>query len=96
MRTMYYVGFCSFCGDAVGIRICASQQHAVFMCDECNAVWTNAELKGEPVFPDLRAFLCPHCDDTLAAPNGHWATSEEVEERALTTFVVGTSGTITR
>ena len=49
--TMYYVGFCRICGTGpLGLRRCGQCGKVVVLCDECDAIWTTADLTSKPRF----------------------------------------------
>ena len=86
---MQVVGQCSFCGTGgVGVRICSAQQHAIFLCDECNSAWLDADLSGETLFPPDPDGPCPICGSSLFASPAHWAAIAEVKDRRLGAFVI--------
>jgi hypothetical protein len=87
---MFYVGFCPVCeGGAVGIRICGSVKHAIFLCDECDALWTKPDLEDDAAFPEQPHLPCPHCGTSLWEQPAHWASREDVATFGLQESVQG-------
>jgi hypothetical protein len=76
-----------------GIRICgltpaesASQQrgdsiHGLVVCDECEAIWLDPDVKSDHVYPNPTDSACPICCQPLWGPTSRWANDEDV--RAL-------------
>jgi len=78
---MYYIGFCSSCGEGVlGVRACA-QGDIVAMCDECDAVWVSPALVDAPIFPQQPDLPCSYCQQTLLHVPAHWATLDELTQQ---------------
>lgn len=87
---MYYAGICSFCEQgALGIRICSSENHALILCDECDAVWKSTDLSEKPVFPAQPDLPCPCCSGNLMVPPAHWASFGEIYQRGWISWVTG-------
>lgn len=80
---MLYVGFCRVCKTGpLGLRVCGSCDELVILCDECDAVWTVADVTEAPSFTDDPALPCPHCGGSLVEPPSHWADPAEVDKTA--------------
>ncbi len=88
------IDFCPICGGGLcGIRICGltpadseSQQrgdsiHGLVVCDECEAIWLDPDVKSDHVYPNPADSACPICCQPLWGPNSRWATEDDV--RAL-------------
>ena len=89
---MHYVGFCSVCEEgSLGIRVCASGDHSVVLCDECDALWTSPDLKSKPQFPEQPKLPCPECGSSLVEPPSHWATKKEVKAAGWSDTVKGSA-----
>lgn len=87
---MLYVGFCPVCETGpLGIRMCASGDHAVVMCDECDAVFADPESLAKAYYPDQPDLPCPICNTSLRDPASHWADDEEVARAGWTDAVAG-------
>ncbi len=87
---MYHAGSCPVCGDGLlGMRVCGD--HALIVCDECEALWTDPACAGAARFPKGEASLCPICGESLWGPQAHWADDAEVRELNWSRFVKGTS-----
>jgi len=81
---MHYVGFCSICGTGpLGLRECGRCGEIVVLCDECDAVWTDADFAAKPRLADEHGKLpCPYCEASLLdAPSG-WASKSQVDKLA--------------
>jgi hypothetical protein len=92
---MLHLGFCSVCGaGARALRACGGCATLVVQCDECDAVWTEANVMTSPLFLKQPELPCPHCTAPLATPPSHWATAEEASAAAWVTDAVA-NGVIT-
>jgi len=49
------------------------------LCDECDAVWTDAKLEEKPIFSQDPDLPCPACSESLFQEASHWASREEIE-----------------
>ena len=77
---MHYVGFCRICGTGpLGLRRCGGCDSVVILCDECDAVWTSAELKASPTLTDDPQLPCPRCEASLVGEGSAWATRAEID-----------------
>ena len=94
--TMYYVGFCRICQTGpLGLRRCGRCGNVVLLCDECDAVWQNADVSETPIYPTNGELLCPNCDHSLIDPPSHWASEqqlESVEWLTCSSFVAASKG----
>ncbi len=79
-QRMYYVGFCRICGTGpLGLRRCGSCGEVVVLCDECDAVWTAADLMAKPYLAQSGELPCPNCDASLIDGPSRWATQAQIE-----------------
>ena len=77
---MFYVGFCRVCGTGpLGLRSCGACSAVVILCDECDAMWTDADLNAEPSSSGEGDSLCPLCNGSLIATPSRWATEKDLE-----------------
>ena len=85
---MFSVGSCSRCQQGLlGVRICCPDEIGLVVCDECEAIWLDAECTGPPLYPDSPGSLCPRCGQDLWQSASHWATAEEVDRLGWARFV---------
>ena len=79
-QQMYYVGFCRVCGTGpLGLRACGNCGEVVILCDECDSVWTDADLNAEPLTAGEGDLLCQVCQSALLDSPSRWATREDLE-----------------
>lgn len=75
MTRLLRIGTCSVCGTGnIGIRLAASGKCVVGMCDECDAVWRDKDLRDGPHFPTQPDLPCPGEGSSLRADPARWAT----------------------
>jgi hypothetical protein len=75
---MLRLATCTVCGTGnVGIRVSASGKRVVGMCDECDAVWLDHDLRDGPHFPQQPELPCPDEGSSLRDPPARWATTSE-------------------
>ena len=81
---MHYVGFCRICGTGpLGLRECGGCGEIVVMCDECDAVWTDADFAKQPTLADKTGALpCPYCGNSLLDSPSRWAPKSKVDKVA--------------
>lgn len=78
-QRMHYAGFCRLCGTGpLGLRFCGECENVVVLCDECDAVWTDADFTAPAILGDSEELNCPHCETSLLSNESHWATAEEL------------------
>lgn len=78
-QRMYYVGTCRICGTGpLGLRECGSCGEIVVLCDECDAVWTNADFSAQPYLASEEDLPCPHCEASLLELPSRWATKKKI------------------
>lgn len=78
MTKMQRVGTCTVCGTGnLGIRVASSLRCVVAMCDECEAVWLDAELTNGPHSPPQPELPCPSDGSSLLDEPAHWANRDE-------------------
>ena len=76
---MYYVGFCRICGTGpLGLRECGECGRVVVLCDECDAVWTDADFSAAPIFASEDGLPCPNCEASLYDTPSRWATKKKI------------------
>ena len=79
-RRLAHLGTCSICGTgSVGVRVSASGMCVVAMCNECDAVWSDQQLRDEPQFPRAPDLPCPGDGSSLREPPAHWASLPEAK-----------------
>ena len=79
-KTMYYAGFCRICETGpLGLRACGACGQIVLLCDECDAIWTTADVDAPPYLTSEPELPCPTCAASLFAAPSHWANMEEIE-----------------
>ena len=80
---MYYVGFCRICGSGpLGLRECGGCSAVVVLCDECDAVWSDADFTAKPKFADEGELPCPHCQTSLVESPSRWAQKTTLDDTA--------------
>ena len=95
MSSMLYVGTCSVCGTgAIGVRVGASPRCVVGMCDECDTVWLDPQLKDGPHFPEQPDLPCPREGSSLRHPPAHWANKAEAAAAGWGGAVIGETDSI--
>ena len=78
-QLMTYVGFCRICGTGpLGLRSCGNCGTVVVLCDECDAVWADAELEKAPRYAKEGELNCAGCEASLVEPPSHWAREEDL------------------
>lgn len=79
---MFSIEQCPICqGGLCGIRICGldtDRPHGLVVCDECEAIWLQPDVKTEHQYPDSRDSRCPACSAALWGPHSRWADWEDV------------------
>ena len=79
-KQMYYVGHCRICGTGpLGLRACGNCENVIILCDECDAIWTDADLNAIPIYANQGELPCPECETSLIESPSHWATQTEIE-----------------
>jgi hypothetical protein len=77
---MLRIGTCTVCRTGnIGIRIAASSQCVVGMCDECDSVWADHRLQDGPHFPPQPQVPCPGDGSSLRGEPSHWASRVEAQ-----------------
>jgi hypothetical protein len=77
---MYYIGFCQICSTGpLGLRRCGNCGKVVVLCDECDAVWTSADLQAKPQLYQAEELSCPECKSSLIDSPSGWATQAQIE-----------------
>ncbi|MEM8864224.1 MAG: hypothetical protein AAGF31_01605 [Planctomycetota bacterium] len=75
---MLYIGLCRLCETGpLGLRYCGGCGNVVIMCDECDALWTSADVESKPVLSDEADLPCPTCENSLVGDYSSWATREQ-------------------
>lgn len=89
--SMFYVGICRLCGTGpLGLRRCGDCGRVVVLCDECDAVWTGADLEVPPRVTDDPDLPCPHCKATLVGGGSSWASRQEIDDEPWLAKAVST------
>ncbi len=84
------VGSCSVCGvGSVGVRVSASGREVVALCDACDAVWTDPDMRQGPLFPEEPELPCPQDGSFLREFPAHWASREEAARLGWSDAVIG-------
>lgn len=80
---------CSACGmDLLGFRICVGDDESIIiMCEECNSIWIDPDLKDGPYASTFPDWLCPDGERTMASPKSYWATKDQLETAGLWHYV---------
>ena len=79
-QRMYYLGFCRICSTGpLGLRWCGGCGNVVVLCDECDAVWTSADLNAKPYLASVGELPCPECNFSLVDTPSRWATKSQIE-----------------
>jgi hypothetical protein len=79
-QRMYYIGFCRICSTGpLGLRRCGECGSVVVLCEECDAVWTSADLKAKPHLAQVGELPCPECNSSLVDAPSRWATKAQIE-----------------
>ena len=80
-QTMFYVGFCSICETGpLGLRSCGQCGNIALLCDECDAVWEDADLAVVPQYAESGELPCRECGASLIESPSHWATAEQIQQ----------------
>lgn len=80
---MLFIGLCRLCETGpLGLRSCGQCGRVVVLCDECDAVWRDANTAASPDMADAESLPCPYCDASLNAPPSAWASLEQCEQEA--------------
>ena len=64
------------------------------MCDECDAVWLDHELRDGPYFPQQPELPCPGEGSSLRTSSAHWANQVEAAAAGWGNAVLGEAETI--
>ena len=82
-KKMYYVGFCRICGTGpLGLRECGGCGEIVVLCDECDAVWTDANFSAKPLLAGVDKLPCPYCEKSLLEQPSQWAPKSKIDKVA--------------
>jgi hypothetical protein len=88
---MYLLGSeCPVCGVvALGIRVCVgTDESLIVLCDECDSIWLDPELKDGSYASEHPEWLCPDSDRTLKSPKSYWATEEQIKAIGWWQYIV--------
>lgn len=87
---MLYAGNCPRCEQGLlGFRICCGASRCLIVCDECEAVWSEPELKLPPGFAETDGSGCPLCGEPLWQDRARWATHDDVQSLGWDQYVRG-------
>ncbi|MCA9140597.1 MAG: hypothetical protein KDB00_27685 [Planctomycetales bacterium] len=83
---LHAIATCPICGGGLcGIRICTGDdptevmpRQGFVMCDECEAVWMEPDVRTQHIYVDPEQPRCPICRAGLWAAS-RWATRDEIE-----------------
>lgn len=92
---LYVIAFCPVCETGpVAVRICGGCGEPLALCEECDSLWTTADVSMSPMFVKDPLLPCPYCTTSLWRPPSHWANFAELEQVGWQGFVreVGRSG----
>lgn len=82
MMPHFSIDYCPRCGAGLtGIRICGlgtPEPHGLVVCDECEAIWLEADTTSEHQYADASDARCPKCTDPLWGGQSRWATAEDL------------------
>ncbi|TWT67351.1 HEAT repeat domain-containing protein [Allorhodopirellula solitaria] len=82
--TRLCVGKCPICHDGLcAVRVYLNEQgqltHGLVVCDECDAIWTQPDLRSAHVYPDAESPQSPVSGQPLFDPeHSRWATGDDV------------------
>jgi hypothetical protein len=79
-----YVSNCPICQCGLRrVRACAGPAehphlHGYVLCDDCETVWREPDVRSEHIFPDVETAACPVCREPLYGSQARWATEAEI------------------
>jgi hypothetical protein len=82
---MFYAGVCWLCeAGLIGVRACGRCAQLSLLCDECDSLWTDANISASPGVVGSDQLPCPYCgaslyDDPAGETPAHWATQQEID-----------------
>lgn len=89
MDPPHAVSRCPVCEQGLcGVRLCAgshfrpqeSPEHALVICDECEAIWLGPDVAGRPLYSDPEHARCPICDSSIWSGSSRWADAAEIKK----------------
>jgi len=92
MSMFYIEGACPICGTGTrGFRLCSDNASVVVMCDECEAIWLDAQRvdASDVVYADPPDYVLPGRKCSIAASSSRWATRAEIEATGWGNLVAG-------
>jgi hypothetical protein len=92
---MYYLKpECPVCGTiSLSIRVCGGEdEEIIVLCEECDAIWLEPDLSGEPYFPEEHNMLCPSGKGTIASPESYWANEAQIKAKGWWKFIAYVDG----
>jgi len=66
----------------LGLRECGGCGELVVMCDECDAVWVDANFSAKPLFAGEEDLPCPYCETSLLERPSQWALRSKIDKVA--------------
>ena len=83
---LHSIAKCPICeGGLCGIRVCTGDDPTVpieprgfVLCDECEALWYEPDVRSEHGYVDPESPRCPVCNSGLWG-GSRWATRQEIE-----------------
>lgn len=81
MNPLHSIGFCPVCGGGLcGVRLCSEDSpHGLIVCDECEAIWLQPDLRTPHQYPSAEAAKCPVCDRDLWGESSRWAGETDLK-----------------
>lgn len=79
-----YVSYCPICQCGLRrVRACTGTTenphlHGYVLCDDCETVWLEPDVKSEHVYPDVESAACPICRQPLYGAQSRWATEQDI------------------
>lgn len=79
-----YVSNCPICQCGLRrVRACTgtgdqAPLHGYVLCDDCETVWREPNLRSEQEPSDASQAACPVCHQPLYGPQARWATEEDI------------------
>lgn len=81
-----YAGNCPICGCGLRrLRACSGASatpglHGYILCDDCETMWLEPDVRSPHSFPDAESPACPVCGQPLFGPQARWASLQDLYE----------------